>query len=76
MNALDTQEGGDHYKTLGIQPVEITHANFGYEGVRAACYTKVNKYLTRNKGDHELNLKKAIHCLQLQLELYYKSIEK
>lgn len=25
--ALDTQVGGDHYKTMKIQPVEFIHAN-------------------------------------------------
>ena len=70
MKALDTQIAGDHYKNQGLQPFEITFANFGYEGVRAAVYTKVNKYLTREKGKHRDNLEKAIHCLQIQLELH------
>jgi len=68
--ALDSQVAGDHYKNQGIQPFEITFANFGYKGVRAAVYTKVNKYLTREKGKHRDNLEKAIHCLQIQLELH------
>jgi len=68
--ALDTQVAGDHYKNQGLQPFEITFANFGYIGVQAAVYTKVNKYLTREKGIHRENLEKAIHCLQIQLELH------
>tara|TARA_R100000951_G_scaffold90032_1_gene78162 strand:+ start:11268 stop:11522 length:255 start_codon:yes stop_codon:yes gene_type:complete len=72
LNATDTQVGGDHYKKQGLQPFELTHANFGYEGLRAAVYTKVNKYLTRDKGTHEQDLEKAIHCLQVQLEFYKK----
>ena len=67
MSALDEQIGGSHYKAQGLQPFEITYANFGYEGVRASAYTKVNKYLTRDKGDHVENVEKAIHCLQIQL---------
>lgn len=69
MSALDIQVGGDHYKTMGVQPFEATYANFGYEGLRAAVYTKVLKYLGRKKGDsHVQDIEKAIHCLQIQLE--------
>ena len=70
IKALDKQVAGDHYKSLALQPFEITFANFGYEGVRAAVYTKVNKYLTREKGVHRENLEKAIHCLEIQLDLH------
>jgi len=68
--AIESQVAGNHYKTLGIQPIEITFANFGYAGIKHACYTKVNKYLTREKGEHRENIEKAIHCLQMQLEFY------
>jgi len=67
-SALDTQVGGDHYKNQGLQPFEITFANFGYFGLRAAIYTKVNKYLKRDKETHRVDIEKAIHCLQVQLE--------
>ena len=68
LSALESQVGGDHYKNQGVQPFEITYKNFGYEGLQAAVYTKVNKYLTRDKGDHQENVEKAIHCLQIQLD--------
>ena len=68
IKSLDTQIGGDHYCDMGIQPFEMTLANFGYEGLRAAVYTKVNKYLIRNKSSHIEDIKKAIHCLEIQLE--------
>ena len=68
MSALGKQIGGDHYKKQGLQPFEITFRNFGYFGIKAAIYTKVNKYLTRDKGVHRENIEKAIHCLQCQLE--------
>lgn len=74
MNALDTQVGGGHYKDQGIQPFELTYANFGYKGVAASVYTKVNKYLTRNKDDHLKNLRKAEHCIQIQIELYQRHL--
>ena len=64
-SALDTQEGGSHYKTLAIQPVEYIHANkIGYfEG----C---VIKYVTRWRSKNGLeDLKKARHFIDLLIEL-------
>lgn len=74
-SAITTQVGGNHYTDLGIQPIELTYANFGYEGIQAAIYTKVNKYLSRDKGTHEKDIEKAIHCLKLQLEYLRKEPE-
>ena len=71
-SALQSQIGGSHYKNQGIQPLEATYANFGYEGLRTAIYTKVNKYLTREKGTHRQDIAKAIHVLQMQLEFLDK----
>ena len=65
---IDTQVGGSHYTDQGIQPLEVTYENFGYYGVRASLYTKVNKYLSRNKGNHLQDLEKAKHCIELQIE--------
>lgn len=65
---MDTQVGGSHYTDQGIQPLEVTYENFGYYGVRASLYTKVNKYLSRNKGNHLQDLEKAKHCIELQIE--------
>jgi len=67
-SATSAQVGGTHYKDQGLQPFEITFKNFGYEGIRHSCYTKVQKYLTRDKNKHRENLEKAIHVLQIQLE--------
>lgn len=66
-SALDIQEGGDHYKKLDIQPVEYIHANKlnFFEG-------NVVKYVTRHrtkKGAEDI--KKAMHYLQMILELDY-----
>ena len=69
-SATSTQVGGDHYTKQGIQPLESTFANFGYSGVQASIYTKVNKYLTRDKGTDRADITKAIHCLELQLGFY------
>jgi len=69
---LEQQVGGGHYKNQKLQPFEITYANFGYQGLRASVYTKVNKYLSRDKGTHKTDLQKAIHCLQIQLQFLEK----
>ncbi len=71
MTSSDKQVGGAHYTSLGIQPFEITERNFGYQGLRASVYTKVNKYLSRDKGGfkkHIEDIEKSIHCLEIQLE--------
>ena len=42
MSALDTQEGGSHYKDKAIQPVQYIHTNgLGF------CEGNVVKYVTR-----------------------------
>ena len=67
MSALDTQEGGSHYKSLAIQPVEyITKNSIPYlEG-------NVIKYVTRHADKNGIeDIKKAIHYLQLIAELRY-----
>lgn len=68
----NTQVGGCHYKNLGIQPLEMTYKNFGYAGLKSSIYTKVNKYLLRDKESEVEDIKKAIHCLEILLE---KAIE-
>lgn len=67
MNALQTQEGGGHYKNLAIQPVEyIFHNKLEYlEG-------NVVKYVTRHKDKNGAeDIRKAIHYCQLILEMQY-----
>jgi len=66
--ALETQVGGTHYTDLKIQPFELTFANFGYLGLKAAVYTKINKYMTRSKDNEVQQLKKAAHCLAILIE--------
>lgn len=64
-NALDIQEGGDHYKKMGIQPVEYIYANNlnFFEG-------NVVKYVTRHRSKNGLeDLKKAQHYLQMMIEM-------
>ena len=68
-SALDEQVGGDHYKKLGIQPVELIrdiNANF-FQG-------NVIKYVTRYKDKNGIkDLEKAKHYLELIEELHPNS---
>ena len=67
-SALSSQEGGSHYTGRSIQPIEYIHANKldFFEG-------NVVKYVTRHKskGGAE-DIRKAIHYLEMLLELNYK----
>jgi uncharacterized protein DUF3310 len=67
VSAHDKQIGGDHYKTLAIQPSEFIAKNkLGwYEG-------NAVKYIVRHriKGGRQ-DLEKAIHYLELLLESEY-----
>jgi len=69
-NSWDTQVGGNHYKELGVEPLELTLKNLGYEAFVGACYCKVNKYLTRKKeGSIPVEeLRKAQHVLNIWIE--------
>ena len=66
-SALDVQTGGDHYKDLLIQPVEYCY----YNNI-PALEGSVIKYVTRHrfKGGEE-DIRKAIHCLEMLLDLEY-----
>lgn len=65
-SALDVQVGGDHYKKLGVQPIELIrdiNANF-FQG-------NVIKYITRYKDKNGIkDLEKAKHYLELIEELH------
>lgn len=67
MSALQTQEGGDHYREMPMQPVEFIHANgLGFiEG-------SVIKYVCRHKRKNgRQDLEKAIHFLKILIEKEY-----
>ena len=63
-SALDFQQDGDHYKKLKMQPLELAYRVNG-----SPCFTKLAKYASRRKVDRLGDLKKAIHCIQLEKEL-------
>lgn len=72
MSALKTQVNGSHYKDMVIQPITFCQKNkLGYAESLAI------KYICRhgNKNGQE-DIEKAIHCLQLLIELEYGEQEK
>ena len=64
MSALDVQIDGQHYKNVKIQPIELA-----YTLGASPAFCKLAKYLSREKGDKKINLQKARHCIQLELDL-------
>lgn len=71
MSALDKQEGGSHYKDCSIQPVQYIEANniAFLEGCVIKRCTRHDKPTGKGRQDIE----KAIHELQLLLELRYSN---
>lgn len=71
MSVLDVQEGGDHYKRLGkYQPWEVLHKWMSEEELRGFAKGTAVSYLAREKDKGgRLDIKKAMHTLQLYLEL-------
>lgn len=67
--AKDVQEGGTHYKTMSIQPVEFIHVNgLGF------CEGNVIKYICRHKDKNGVeDLKKARHYIDLLIEMEYQN---
>lgn len=64
-SALDTQEGGDHYKSRAIQPIEYCVKN-----KLGACESAIIKYATRWRDKNGLeDLKKIKHYVDLLIEL-------
>jgi hypothetical protein len=65
--ALAQQVGGKHYKGLVIQPAEYCQRNrLPY------CESSVIRYVTRHREKNgRQDIEKAIHCLQLLLEIEY-----
>lgn len=69
MSALDTQVGGGHYREGGIQPVQYIEAN--NLGFLEGCVVKRLTRHNRASGKGRQDIEKAIHELQLLLELRY-----
>ena len=71
MSALNEQVGGDHYRTMKIQPAEFIHANnIGFFEANVIKY--VSRWRTKN-GVSDLH--KAKHYIDLLLALEHKKPE-
>ncbi len=72
ISALDTQIGGDHYKKLGIQPMEYSMMNN-----LDACQHTIIKYVTRfrDKGG-VADLEKAKHTIDMLIEFEQRKANK
>jgi len=62
---FETQEGGDHYRSMTIQPVEYIHRNgIGF------CEGAVIKYVSRWRSKNGVeDLRKARHFIDLLIEM-------
>lgn len=65
--ALDTQVGGGHYKDMVIQPAEYCQKN-GLNALESFTVKYVSRHRSKNGRQ---DIEKAIHCLQLLLEIEY-----
>lgn len=69
MSALDTQEGGNHYKDMAIQPMTYSMKN-----KLDPCQHTAIKYISRFRDkDGIKDLRKAIHCIEMLIEFEYGS---
>ncbi|MGB0991350.1 MAG: DUF3310 domain-containing protein [Akkermansiaceae bacterium] len=69
MDALKQQIGGGHYKDFTIQPIEFIQGN----GL-TFCEANAIKYVCRHRNKNgRQDIEKAIHYLQILLELEYNN---
>lgn len=69
MDALNVQVGGDHYKSCKIQTVEFIEAN-GLGFLEGCIVERVTRH-DKPSGKGRQDIEKAIHELQLLLQLRY-----
>lgn len=71
MSALETQEGGTHYKDMAIQPIEYIHAN--KLPFAEGC---IIKYVSRWRAKNGIkDLEKARHFIDLLIELETRDVK-
>ena len=70
MSALDIQVGGNHYKSMAIQPMEFSMLN-----ELDACQHTIIKYVTRfrTKGGVQ-DLEKAKHVIDMLIEFEARKV--
>lgn len=69
MSALDSQEGGNHYKNYKIQPIEFIHTNN-----IPFIESNIIKYVMRHRDKNgKEDLLKAKHYIDLLIKLEYET---
>lgn len=68
-SVLDIQIGGDHYKSCKIQPVQYIEAN-DLRFLEGCVVKRVTRH-DKPTGKGRMDIEKAIHELQLILEMRY-----
>jgi hypothetical protein len=71
ISAFEKQVGGDHYRRMAIQPVQFAHDN-GLGFIEASVVKYVCRH--RDRGGKQ-DLEKAIHFLELLIEMEYPVAE-
>lgn len=69
MSALNIQIGGSHYKDCAIQPIEYIEAN-KLEFLEGCVVKRITRH-DKPTGKGRQDIEKAIHELQLLLQLRY-----
>lgn len=69
MSALDTQVGGSHYKDCAIQPIQYIEAN-NLKFLEACVIKRCTRH-DKPTGNGRQDIEKAIHELQLLLDMRY-----
>ena len=67
MGANDRQVGGDHYKSLAVEPWDAMQAWMTPEEFRGFLKGNAIKYLARTKGPNDLQ--KAHHYMEKLIEV-------
>ncbi len=68
MKSLKKQFGGDHYKNMGIQPLEFCAKNMTEEEIIGVVKKDVTKYIWRVKDGIAIDWGKAKHLIDWGLE--------
>lgn len=72
-STLDIQVGGDHYKRFGdMQPWQVFGRWMNADELRGHAKGTAIAYLSRDKENAREDIEKAIHTLQLYLEISAK----
>lgn len=67
MSALESQVGGDHYRTLKIQPIEFIEAN-NLPFLEGCIIKRACRHASKNGAE---DIRKIIHEAKLILKLRY-----